>query len=193
MVRMVSAQALNCRIQIEQQRALPVITDHALDPEERGIASTAGYRCDVVKAGGRVQNHMPGRQFHRMRAIRVLNNQFSSVVLVWVREKQRGGKIGTNAMTRSWNLADGIVDVGSERVPSLIAIEQGREDDGGQGGRDEQRVPAQGAEDQFPQFLRRGMSFGYLKIIFSPSRLMTCRHSAIHPLRRLQHFSRMRQ
>ena len=56
------AQALNGHIQIKQQRALCIIANHALYPEEGTDARPSSHGCHTMQAGSRVQNHGPGLQ-----------------------------------------------------------------------------------------------------------------------------------
>src|SRR3982751_2183403 len=140
MLRMISVQTLNRGIEVEQQRALPVVTHHTLNPEKRRGARTTSYRRDMVKACGWIQNHMTRRKFYCVRAIRILDDQFPSVVLVWMREEQCSGKISSNPVSCSRNLPNGVVNVGSKRVPSPISIEQRWEYSFGQCRRNKQRV-----------------------------------------------------
>ena len=147
----------------------------------------------MVKACGWIQNHMTRRKFYPVCAIRILDDQFPSVVLVWMREEQCSGKISSNPVSCSRNLPNGVVNVGSKRVPSLVSIEQRWEYCFGECRRNNQRVSAKRVQHQIAYLFRRRMSFGNLQIVFCPSGLMPRRNPAVHPFRGVQKFSCMRQ
>ncbi len=84
---MVRVQPLYRSIEIEEQRALPIIADHALDPEERRRPCTSTHWRDVMKARRGVQNQVTGGQLYRMRAVCVLHDEFSSVIFIRMREE----------------------------------------------------------------------------------------------------------
>ena len=104
-------QALNGLIQLMQQGAPDVLADHALNPEEAADPVAAGHRLNPVQAVGRVKHQMPGRQLDRVLAVAVFNDQFPALIFMGRREKERGGKIGADALRRDHILADGRVDM----------------------------------------------------------------------------------
>jgi len=89
MIRHIDRQPLNRGIQIEQQRAIAIITQHALNPEERRDPRAARDRAHVVKAGRRREHHMTTRQFHAVDAVRVLDHELPAVILLRFPEKKR--------------------------------------------------------------------------------------------------------
>src|SRR5438270_3411293 len=96
-----------------------------------------------MQAGGRIKNHVARRQFHGMRAVRILDHQFSSVILVRLSEEQRRRNVRTNAMTRPGNLPDRVVDMHPKRLASRVSVEQRRKYGCGKGGRNEERISAE--------------------------------------------------
>ena len=54
MIRHLQGEPLERRVEIEQQRPLAIIADHALDPEERRPREP-GDRLDVMQAGRRIE------------------------------------------------------------------------------------------------------------------------------------------
>src|SRR4249919_3382786 len=66
------ANPLNRGVEVEEQRPLPVVSNHALNPEERADAYAARYRAHVMKTRRRIEHQMPGRQLHAMHAAAVL-------------------------------------------------------------------------------------------------------------------------
>ena len=75
MVRRVLVQALDGRVEVEQQRPLAVVTHHALNPEERGDPRAARHRPDGVQARRRIEDQVSGRQLHRVHAVGVFDEQ----------------------------------------------------------------------------------------------------------------------
>jgi hypothetical protein len=76
----VCAEALNREIEIEKKRALPVVAHHALNPEERRHARSSRDRSHVVQAARGIQDHVAGRELHRLHAERVFDHQLAAVI-----------------------------------------------------------------------------------------------------------------
>ena len=68
-------------VEIEKQSSLAVVAHHALHPEKSSQSDAARHRRDVMQAARRVDHHVPGRKFHRVRAVNVVDDQFAAVVL----------------------------------------------------------------------------------------------------------------
>src|SRR5216684_3871384 len=120
-LRIVSADALdqplNGGIEVEYQAARMGIADHALQPEERRHPDTTGDRRHHMQARRRVEDQISGRQLYRMGAVEVLDNQFSAVVLIRLRKKQRDRQIGAQAHAGQRIAADRVVDMNAEMMP----------------------------------------------------------------------------
>jgi hypothetical protein len=103
MTRAFSIEPLDGDIQIEQQRALTVVADHALNPEEGRETSAA---CDgpyMMQTCGRVQDQVSRRELDVVRSVGILDNEFAAFVLVRRSEEQRGRKVGSNSVGGSRN------------------------------------------------------------------------------------------
>ena len=101
MLRHVSHQTLNRNVEIEKYRAFTIVAHHALDPEERSEPRTTRHRTNVMKTGSRIKNQMTRRQFHRMHAVSIFDDELAAVVFVGIAEEQRRGKISANSMRRA--------------------------------------------------------------------------------------------
>ena len=93
MVRNIPAEPLGSPVQIEEHGALPVVANHALDLKEGAYTRAAGNWAHVVEAGGRIQDHVAGRQLGWMSSVNVFDDQFTAVIFVGMGEEQRGRKI----------------------------------------------------------------------------------------------------
>ena len=82
MVRQILTDTLNGHVEVEQQRALPVVAHHALNPEEGRDARAARHGADAMKAGRRVEDQVAGRQLDVVQAVDVLYWQLAAVVFV---------------------------------------------------------------------------------------------------------------
>ena len=88
-LRNLACDALDGRVQIEQQRTLTVVANHALNPEERGDACASRDGPDVVQAGRRIQHEMSCRQLDAVNPVGVLDHQLPAVVFRGLAEEQR--------------------------------------------------------------------------------------------------------
>src|SRR5262245_19947558 len=79
--------ALNREIQIEQQSALAIIPNHALDPEERCDSRTARHRLNMMQARRGIQNLMSCRKLHGMNVVSVFHHEFATVILLLRRQE----------------------------------------------------------------------------------------------------------
>ena len=79
-----------------------------------------------MQAGRGIENQVTGGQLYGVRAVGILHDQFATIVFVGLGEKQRGGKIGANAVWRPADLANGVIDMGAECLAALVTIEQRR-------------------------------------------------------------------
>ncbi len=61
MVGMIARKPLNGQVEIEQERALAVVTNYALNPEKRRHTRAARHRPDVMEAAGGIKNHVEPR------------------------------------------------------------------------------------------------------------------------------------
>ena len=109
----IAGDPLNCQIEIEQQRSLAVVANHALNPEEGSNARAASHRIYMVKAGRWVEDQMTCGQLDAVDAVGVFHHQFAAVVFVRRIEEEGRRQIGADAMRRTGHLADCIVDVGA--------------------------------------------------------------------------------
>ena len=73
------AEPLDRDIEIEEQRAPPIVANHRLDPEKGAETGAACDRCDVVQAGCRVQNHMTGRKLHGLGPVHILDHELTAL------------------------------------------------------------------------------------------------------------------
>ena len=119
-----------------------------------------------MEARRRVEDHVAGRQLHRVRAERVFHDELAAVVVVRVTEKQRRGQIGPYADGRAGDLADGVVHVRAERHADLVAVEERRKDAARDRGRDEQGAALQRRHDQIAEFPRLRTIFRQLTVVF---------------------------
>lgn len=187
MVGYITIQALNGHIKVEEQRPLAIVADHALDPEKGRNAGATGDGPDIVQARGRIENHVSGRKLHAMCSISVFNDQFAAFVFIRVGEKKRRGEIRANAMRRARYLADGVINMRAERLATLVAIEQRRENTLWQCGRNEERVLAKRFENRLAELHRGGVILRQLQIVFGPAGLMTRCNTAVDPLRGIEY------
>src|SRR5687767_7918990 len=139
MVRHIAADLPDGHIEIEQQRALDVVANHTLDPEERRYTPATSYRADVMQAGRRIKNHVTGRQLDVVHAVCVFDKQFTAVVFLERGQKERRREIGANTVWRACDLADRIIDMVAERLAHLVTVKQWRKNLEGQRRRHEQR------------------------------------------------------
>ena len=123
-----------------QQRALAVVADQALDPEEAGRANPARDRRHLVKAGGRVDDHVAGAELDAVLAVGVLDLQLAAVILVGVGEEERGRHVGPELAAIARVKTNAAVDMGAELHAFAVAVEHRRIEDVGQHGADEDRV-----------------------------------------------------
>ena len=70
------------QVEIEQERTLPIIPHHALNPKKRRDARAAGHRANVMEAGGGVKDHVAGGQLHRFHSVGILHAKFAAIVFV---------------------------------------------------------------------------------------------------------------
>ena len=135
-----------------------------------------------MQAGRGVKDHVSRRQLHAVRAVSILDDQFTAVVLLRRAEKQRSGKVGANPMRRARHRPNRIVDMRAESLASLIAVEQGRKHFRRQGRGDEERVLPESIEDHLAQLPSGWGILGQLHIVLYASGLMTGGHTAINPV-----------
>ena len=124
--RKFAAEALNGHIQIEQERTFGVIANHALNPEKRRDARAARHGIDMMKTCGRVKNQVAGRKLDAVRSIVIFHHQFTAFVFFGRGKKKGSGKVRSNAVPRTGDLADGIVDMGAKGLAALVAIKERR-------------------------------------------------------------------
>jgi hypothetical protein len=60
-----------------------------------------------------------------MDAVGVLDGELAAFVVFRRAEEERCGEVGPNPVRRARNLADRVVDVAAEGLPSFVAIEEG--------------------------------------------------------------------
>src|SRR3954451_6949645 len=125
-IRVVSSQTLDGGVKVKEKRTLSVVANHTLNPKEGCSANPSRNWQHMVEAGGGIQDHMACRELHVMRPVGIFDNQFTAVILIRVIEEKRRGEVGTNTVTGPGYLSNSIIDVSTERVPTLVAIEKRR-------------------------------------------------------------------
>jgi hypothetical protein len=75
----------------------------------------------------------------------------------------------------------------AERLPALVAVEQGREDLRGQRRRHEERVAFERRDDHVAQLPRRRVVFGQLHVVLGARRLRAGRDAPVNPLGLREH------
>ncbi|MNT17760.1 hypothetical protein D3C72_1529350 [compost metagenome] len=135
-----------------------------------------------MQAGGRVQDHVAGRQLDAVQAVGVFRHQLAALVLVRIAEKQRARHVGAHVLAGERVAADGIVDVIAVGHAALVAVEHRRHGDLGQRRRHEQRIARQRALYQRRQFARGLALRRQLQIVFDVERLVAGGGTAVLPL-----------
>src|SRR6202000_1432048 len=107
-------------------------------------------------------DHVTGREFNGLDAVSVFHDEFSSIVFVRMGKEESGGKVSADAVPGAGDFPDGVVHMSAEGLASGISIEEGRENPGGQSGRDEERVIAQRLEDHALELAGGRRIFGEL-------------------------------
>jgi len=175
-------EALDGDVHLEEHRAVAVIADHGLQPEERAETRAAGDGRDAVQAGRRIEDHVTGGEFDGFGAVGVLDDEFAAVVFVGIGEEERAGKIRAKAMAGAGDDADGTVDVRAEGLAAGVAVEHRREDVQRQGGGHEQRVAAERAKDRGADLFRDGVFDVELLVVFDACALVAGGGLAVDPL-----------
>jgi hypothetical protein len=75
-------------IEVKKQSALLLVSDHALNPEEGSKPGTARHRCYMVQTARRIQDHLPSRELHGMRAIQIVNHELTAIIFVRLTEEE---------------------------------------------------------------------------------------------------------
>jgi hypothetical protein len=115
-------------------------------------------------------------------AVGIFHNKFAAFVGIWRREKERRGQIGPDAMRRTSNLANRVINVRSECLPAFVAIEQRRENLRGKRRPHEQRMAFESNQNAGSELARHRVVFGQLQIVFDAAGLWAGGHSTIDPL-----------
>jgi len=182
-------EAADRDIQVPHQAPLAVITQHALDPEERGQPRAGGDGGDLVQAGARVQHHVARRQFHPLVAVGVFDHQLATLVLIRVAQEQRGRQVGAHRLRLAGGgvvVAHGVVHMEPEGLPRLIAVEQRRENATRQRRREERAVAAECIEDGRADRTRGRIGLGQLQVVLGLRGLVTRGQAAVGPAGRGQ-------
>ncbi|SOZ15614.1 hypothetical protein CBM2609_A70016 [Cupriavidus taiwanensis] len=179
-------------VELEQHRALAVVAHHALDPEERRHPRPARDWCHMVDAGGRVQHHVPGRQFHALLPVGVLDHQFAAVVVFRLGQEQRRRQVAADAEAGAAQVADRVVDMVGKGMPALIAVEQRRINLQRQCRREEQCMVAQRVLDQVADLPRRRRALGQLQVALGQCRLVARGFVAVGPGCRVDDLAHLR-
>jgi hypothetical protein len=154
--------------------------------QKKDARRAARHRLDPVQARRGIKHHVAGWQLHAMDAVAVLDHQLTPVVIFGIVQKQRRRQIGADAMRRARHRADRVVDVITEGLAALIAVEQGRKYLERQSRRQKQRIAFEGRHDQSTHLAGCRIAFRHLHIVLGPGRLMTGRDAAIDPNRTIQ-------
>ncbi len=116
-----------------------------------------------------------------MRAVGILDQQLTTIILVRIVEKERRRNVGADLLAAARQQPHRIVHMFTEVLPAFVTIEQRRIDARRQRSADEQRMAFQRSQDHVAQFVRHWRVFGKLAIVFHRGTLMTRRHAAIDP------------
>jgi hypothetical protein len=175
-------EALDAGVEVEEERAVGVLADHALDPEEAADAVAAGYRLYAVQARGWVEDHRAGGELDRFFAVVVLDDELAAIVVGGVGEEERGAEVGADALGCGGELADGRVDVRAEGLAAGVAVEHRREDPQRECCRHEARRAGERGEDEFAQLVGGGCAFADLGVALDFLGLVASRDAAVDPL-----------
>ena len=121
-----SRQPLDRCIQIEQQRPLRILPDHALHPEEAAHPRPPRHRLHTMQARRRIQHHRAPPAASPVRPVGVLHHQLAAVILLRRRQKQRRRKIRPDPLPRRRHLPDRRIHMRPKRLPARIAVEHRR-------------------------------------------------------------------
>src|SRR3546814_13767801 len=94
----VRGDGLDRLVEVEEQGARAVVTDHRLYPEKARHPRATHHRFDAVQAGGRIEEQVPGRQLGRLDAEIVLADQLTALVGIRIlqEESRRADLSSTN-------------------------------------------------------------------------------------------------
>src|SRR5258707_14945799 len=95
---------------------------------------------------------MAGGQLDLVYPIRILDDEFSTVIFLGLSEEEGRRQIRANSMRRSGNLSNGIIDVSPEPLSILVTIKQRREKILWECLVDKKSVTNQGFQDYFNEF-----------------------------------------
>jgi hypothetical protein len=187
MLGVIGGEPPDRHVEVEQQRAPGVVADQALRPEERSNPRPARDRRDIVQAGAGIDDHVAGRELHRMLAVGVLDGELAAVVVLRRGDEERGRDVSADLQRGVEIAADGVVDMRAEGHTGVIAVEQRREDLLRQHSGYEQGIAAKRLDHHVPELARFGRGLRKLEIVFHLRRLMSGGDAAVDPGRLLHH------
>src|SRR3546814_12118415 len=100
-------------VEVEEQGARAVVTDHRLYPEKARHPRATHHRFDAVQAGGRIEEQVPGRQLGRMDAEIVLDDQPTALVGIRILQEERRREVTAATTLAALVAADCLVDLRS--------------------------------------------------------------------------------
>ncbi len=179
-------------VEVEEERALGVVPNEALRPEERGDARAARDRRDIVQAGAGIDDHVAGGQLHLVAAVGVLDHELAAVVILGRGDEQRRRHVGADLQRCVEIAADRVVDVRAEGHAGVVAVEQRWKYLLGQHRREEQRVAAECLHHDVAELagFRRGL--GQLQVVLHLHRLVPGGDTAVDPTGLLHHLAAAR-
>src|SRR6185312_716809 len=108
------------------QRAMRILTNHALDPEERADTVATCDRLNSKQTRGRIENHVPRGQLHALLSVVVFNDEFPAVVVLGRREEDRRAEISADSLSCRRKLTNRGVHVRAEGLATGVAVEHRR-------------------------------------------------------------------
>src|SRR5690606_16755002 len=169
-------------VQFPQHGSAMIFAYQALYPEKRREPCAARYRRNLVQAGARVDDHMPGGQFDAVAAVAVLNDELSAVVLRRFAEEQGRRDIAAHALRRAGYREDGIVDMVAVGAPARVAVEARRQNAQGKRGRNESGILSQGVQYEIAHLPGQRVIQGQLLIALGLDRHMSGRKAPVGPV-----------
>jgi hypothetical protein len=174
--------SLDGGVEVEEQGSLPIVADHALDPEEAGDARASRHWLHAVQTSGRIEDHISGRQLDDVGAVAVFDDQLTTLVVLRLGEEQGGGEVRAYPLAGASILSDGRVDVRAEGLAASVAVEHGREDAERQRDRHEARTAREALQHHLADGLVRGTAFGDLRVALHLLSLVSRGDATIDPL-----------
>ena len=170
MIGQIERQPLNRCVEIEEQRPLAIVAQHALDPEERRERAPRVTGVTLCRLDAGYSTMCPaGSLTEWTPKVSSTTSSPPSYSSGSVRNSVADRSVRTvDPLVR--RLADRVVHVIPERLAAAVAVEQRREHTQRQRRRDEQRVAAQRVEDDLTELPRHRMILGQLHVVLGARR-----------------------